>query len=147
MRTMIVMGGLLVAAGVAFTAYRTGQDDDAVAVTPASERPGPTNERALSPPPAAVPAPTVVESRDPIEAPGLATGGAHDDGVPHGQENVAAFPLENPPPSREEFGADPASELAALEEARVMLEELIDEADPETRAEIVSLLESIEPAR
>jgi hypothetical protein len=70
-----------------------------------------------------------------------------DDGDRHESEHHAPLPLESPPAPREPFGADPASQTAALQEARGILEALQQESDPEVKAQVAKLLESIDTAR
>ena len=58
---------------------------------------------------------------------------AIDDGDQHGHagdEQGEIQPLEEPPPSRDAFGADPQSEAAALAEVRATLEALLNDPDP-----------------
>jgi hypothetical protein len=70
-----------------------------------------------------------------------------NDGDQHETAQRPTQPLENPPPPREAFGADPAGETAALQEARAMLDALERESDPATKAEIAKLRESIDATR
>ena len=97
--------------------------------------------------PATAPAPVPSARQEPSRAvtePAVAE--AVDDGDRHGQERRETLPLETPPPSGERFGADPAGETAALGDARAMLEALQGESDPETKAQIAKLLQSIDAA-
>ncbi len=70
-----------------------------------------------------------------------------NDGDQHETAQRATQSLENPPPPREAFGADPAGETAALQEARTILDALERESDPATKAEIAKLRESIDATR
>jgi hypothetical protein len=141
--------GVVVLAGVAIGAYRLSRSNVAPvaesAISSKQTAPEPAEQpRVASPvaPPSAVetPAATVAIFADSGE---VAADTGHDD---HSHEQEDPRPLEAPPPAREAFGADPASDSAALAEARAILEGLLEEPDPALRAEVTALLETIEAA-
>lgn len=145
-RTPIVVGGIALAAAVAFATYLSRPRDAAV-TAPAHESAAlPRSAPAVrASTPAAAPAATVDLTATNVPQPDATA--EIDDGDRHESEHHDPLPLETPPPPREPFGADPASQTAALQEARNILEGLQQESDPEVKAQVAKLLESIDTAR
>jgi len=144
----IVVSGAAIAA---FTLWRPAGDGERVGNDLGMQAPEPTAAerpaRPAEPAPAAraaAPTPTRPPERNAREE--IVAESGHDDGDNHNHEPVDPQPLETPPPSRDAFGADPASEVAALAEARAILEGLLEDPDPAVRAEVTALLETIEAA-
>ena len=146
----IVVSAIAVTSAVAIaTLWRSKDDGATVAIDVSEQAPERTEQqgtaRAAEPLPAAVTAAAVAAvSAAPDE---VRVDHGHDDGDDHDHEQGELRPLEVPPPSREEFGADPASDGAALAEARAVLEGLLEDPDPQLRAEVATLLETIEAAQ
>src|SRR5687768_16575956 len=114
MRKLSLIGGGAAAIGIAIGATHWQTRDRAPTPTPASAR---LEAPAVAPPRAAAPSRAVDESPAPAEIAVEPLAEEIDDGDNHGHaghEQGEILPLEEPPPSRDAFGADPQSEAAAL---------------------------------
>jgi hypothetical protein len=148
MRKLIVLGGIGAAAAIGVTLW---QDQD-----PPSSTPQTAATRMQAPAAATAPEPSFTAPRDaaPLrrsvddsaaqeqigpEAPEAEA----DDGDDHGHTQGTIQPLEQPPLSRDAFGANPESETAAIAEVRATLEALLDDPDPAVKEQASALLETI----
>ena len=145
MRKLIVLGGVSAAIAIGITLWQ-GRERAPMVPSRTAVRidaplaPRPAVPRGAQPSPAvadAVPAP------EEIRAEPLAAVAEADDGDDHGQEQGELRPLEAPPLSRDVFGADPESEIAALAEVRATLEGLLEDPDPAVKEQASALLETI----
>ena len=101
---------------------------------------------AVAPPRAPAPARALDETPAPAEIAVQRVAEDIDDGDQHGHagdEPVEIQPLEEPPPSRDAFGADPEQRNAALAEVRATLEALLQDPDPAVKEQASALLETI----
>ena len=148
MRKLILLGGLGAAVAIGVTLWQ-GRDRVSTAPSTSAARvevpvaPSPVvAPRAATPSPAQVddaPAPAEQVAVEPLAA-------EVDDGDQHGHAGQAQGeiqPLEEPPPSRDAFGADPESETTALAEVRATLEALLQDPDLAVKEQASALLETI----
>jgi hypothetical protein len=143
MRKLSLIGGGAAAIGIAIGATLWQTRDRAPTPTPASAR---LEAPAVAPPRAAAPSRAVDESPAPAEIAVEPLAEEIDDGDNHGHaghEQGEILPLEEPPPSRDAFGADPQSEAAALAEVRATLEALLNDPDPAVKEQASAVLATI----
>jgi hypothetical protein len=147
MRKLVVLGGVGAAVAIGVTLWQGRDPVSTEPSTSAARIEVPVAPSAVVPPRAAAPSPADVD-----DAPAPAQVAAEpltaeiDDGDNHGHADHAQDeirPLEQPPLSRNAFGADPASETAALAEVRATLEALLDDPDPAVKEQASALLETI----
>jgi hypothetical protein len=148
MRKLGLIGGGAAAIGIAIvvTLWQT-RDRAPTAPTPASARlEARSSAPAAAPPRSAAPSRAADESPTPAETAVEQPAEEIDDGDDHGhagREQGGTLPLEEAPPSRDAFGADPQSEAAALAEARATLEALLNDPDPAVQEQASAVLATI----
>jgi hypothetical protein len=145
MRKLIALGGVGAAVAIGVTLW---QRQDRVSTQPSMSAMQVETKVAVPsvapPPDAARPSRSVedIAARDEQVAaePSLAE---LDDGDDHGQAQGELHSFEEPPPSRDAFGANTESETAALAEVRATLEALLNDQDPAVKEQASALLETI----
>jgi hypothetical protein len=146
MPKLIVLGGLGVAVAIGATLWHTRERTPTEPATSAARLEAPVATRAFAPPRAAAQPRAVDEAPAPAELVTERVAEAVDDGDGHGHaghEQGDILPLEEPPPSRVAFGADPQSEAAALAEVRATLEALLNDPDPAVKEQASAVLATI----
>jgi hypothetical protein len=142
MRKFSLIGGAA-AIGIAIGVTLWRDRAPTTPTTSAARLEAPAAGPAVAPPRAAAPSRAGDESPVPAENAVERPAEEIDDGDNHGHEQDEILPLEEPPPSRDAFGADPQSEAAALAEVRATLEALLNDPDPAVKEQASAVLATI----
>lgn len=146
MRKLIVLVGVGAAAAIGVTLWQGRDGAPTAPSTSVARIEAPVVAPVVAPPRAPAPARALDETPAPAEIAVQPVAEEIDDGDRHGHagdEPVELQPLEEPPPSRDAFGADPDSQTAALAEVRATLEALLQDPDPAVKEQASALLETI----